>query len=64
MGMRRTNLERQLKTLGWHPIGDVSSLGTRQWSNGRESMPVPATDEMILDSVAADILNAARGGTV
>lgn len=61
--MKGTELGRQLKALGWFPISDVNSRGTRMWSNGEQMMPVPA-DELILDSVAAAILNVARGGTV
>lgn len=61
--MRRTKLEKQLKALGYRSIGQ---RGPRHhiWIGAAGKVAVPQTtdeDELILDSVAADILNLAKG---
>jgi len=58
--MRRTELERQLKALGYHPIGQSSGQGHEIWLGPNGKIKVPVSD-LILESVAADILNIAKG---
>lgn len=62
--MRRTDLEKQLKALGYYPAGQRSGKGHMMWFGPGGKVAVPMTtdnDELILDSVAASILELAKG---
>jgi predicted RNA binding protein YcfA (HicA-like mRNA interferase family) len=61
--MRRTELEKQLRSLGWARTSFTGILGHAQWKHPakRSALAVP-NEDLILDSVAERILVDAQRG--
>jgi predicted RNA binding protein YcfA (HicA-like mRNA interferase family) len=61
--MRRRELERRLKALGWSQTGFVAIRGHSQWKHPAKGFAIAVpSEDLVLDSVAERILVDAKRG--